>query len=237
MNEPVLARMAALIEQWQQAADARSDFLSCYALMTGNMLRAVDNRDFHDPAWVGQLLQHFADYYFVALDGYERGDDATPEVWRLAHDATRQPGTQTVQLLLLGINAHINYDLVLALTDMLEPDWAALTPEQRQQRYEDHARVNAVIAATVDSVQDQVLSPQARWLGWMDAVLGPVDERLAARIIRNWREEVWQQAQHMLATQDVEERADLRRLLSVRSVALGEAILAMRLSPLLGDLL
>jgi hypothetical protein len=119
---------------------------------------------------------------------------------------------------------------------MLEPEWASLSPDQRRQRYEDHCRVNTIIAATVDSVQDQVVTPDSRWLGIVDWALGPLDEHMAARLIRRWREEVWQQAMQMLATADPDERADLRRLLADQSLERSQQILARRVDRLLGDL-
>ena len=124
---PVIDRMEALAQQWQQRSDQRCFFLRCYALMTGNTLRAIEQGQFHDPRWVSQLLHHFADYYFLALDAYECNATETPAVWRMAHDAALAPDTQVLQDLLLGINAHINYDLVLTLVDMLEPEWAELS--------------------------------------------------------------------------------------------------------------
>lgn len=228
--------MESLAQEWEQRSDRRCFFLRCYSLMTGNTLHAIEQGQFNDPQWVSRLLHLFADYYFLALDAYEQDDTRTPVVWRMTHDAAIEHQTQVLQDLLLGINAHINYDLVLTLVDMLEPEWATLTVQQRQQRYEDHCHVNAIIAATIDSVQDQVVTPDSQWMGIVDRVLGPLDERVAARLIRRWREDVWQQAMQMLATPDPDERADLRRLLAVQSAARSEQILALRLDQMLDDL-
>lgn len=234
---PVLDRMDLLAQAWEQAADRRSFFLRCYAMMTGNMLVAIDQGEFHDAAWVRDLLDLFAGYYFVALDAYEQADGATPDVWRLAHDAALQQEAPVLQTLLLGINAHINYDLVLALVDMLEPEWQSLAPQEQKQRYQDHRHVNDIIAATIDCVQQQVVAPNARWTGAVDWMLGPLDEHAAARLIRQWREEVWRQAMGMLAAADQDERADLRRLLAAQSLERGQQILTLRLDRLLRDLL
>ncbi len=233
----ILEHMDLLANEWEQQGDRRGFFLRCYALMTGNTLRAIDQGEFHDPQWVSKLLHLFAEYYFLALEAYDHGAAHTPAVWRLAFDAAARQQTQVLQNLLLGINAHINYDLVLTLVDMLEPEWAMLTPQQREQRYQDHCHVNTVIAATVDSVQDQVVTPDSRWLGVVDWALGPWDERTAARLLRRWREEVWQQAMQMLLCPDGDERADLRRLLAAQSAARGEQILAYRVDRVLSDLL
>lgn len=229
--------MDSLAQAWEQQSDRRSFFLRCYALMTGNMLIAIDRGEFHDAAWVSRLLHLFADYYFVALDAYEHGDNATPPVWRLAHDAARQQESPVLQDLLLGINAHINYDLVLTLVDMLEPEWQSLGPELQSWRYKDHCHVNDIIASTIDSVQQQVVAPDERWMGLLDWVLGPLDEHAAARLIRQWREDVWQRAMAMLVAADPDERADLRRMLAAQSLERGEQILAYRLDRLLKDLL
>ncbi len=234
---PVIQRMDELAQQWEQRSDQRCFFLRCYALMTGNTLHALDEGQFHDPQWVSRLLHLFADYYFLALDAYERGDARTPTVWRLAFDAAAQQRTHVLQDLLLGINAHINYDLVLTLVDMLEPEWTSLSPQQRQQRYEDHCHVNTIIAATVDRVQEQVVTPSSRWLGVVDWALGPLDEHVAARLIRRWREDVWQQAMQMLAATEPDDRADLRRLLAAQATARSEQILARRVDQMLRELL
>jgi hypothetical protein len=120
---------------------------------------------------------------------------------------------------------------------MLEPDWQSLAPEQQGQRYEDHSHVNDIIASTIDSVQQQVVAPDDRWMSLMDWALGPLDEHAAARLIRQWREEVWRRSMDMLAAADPEERADLRRALAAQALERGEQIRALRLDRILGDLL
>jgi Family of unknown function (DUF5995) len=205
-----LARMTAQIAHWQQERDRRAIFLSCYALMTENMARGVSAGRFHDSAWVGELIYNFADYYFAALAAYEQGDAPMPQVWRHAHDLARTPTTMVIQSLLMGVNAHINCDLVLVLDDMLRPVWADLDEPTRQQRYSDYCLVNDVIGETIDTVQDQVIEPHARAMDLVDRVLGPLDEWCTARLIRNWRADVWRRAQAIIAAEDAARRAELR---------------------------
>ncbi len=194
LQDPILGRMQENIDRWEQTGDKRAIFLSCYALMTRNMLDALDDDQFHDPAWVSHLLDHFAGYYFDALEAYETVIESTPEVWRCAHDATRRAGASALALLLLGVNAHINYDLVLAVADLLDPEWQALSEEGRRKRYEDYCRVNDVIGRTIDSVQDDILEPNEPVMAAVDTLLGPVDEWLVSRGITHWRDEVWEHA-------------------------------------------
>ena len=207
----VVDRMQDRIDGWERSGDPRAVFLSCYALMTQNMLDAVDAGEFADAAWVSRLLHHFAGYYFDALDTYETGEEHTPAVWRRAHDAARRSGTPAISLLLLGVNAHINYDLVLAVADLLEPEWPGLTDAERRTRYEDYCRVNDTIGRTIDSVQDGILEKREPIMALVDTLLGPVDEWLVSRGITEWREEVWGHAVRRVETTGEAQREVLRQ--------------------------
>lgn len=197
-NDRVIQQMQALIQNWTSCDDSRCIFLRCYQMMTLNMLKAVEQDEFHDSNWVNLLLHRFADYYFIALDQYEADPQAAPLVWQLAHNATRSGNTMAIQTLLLGVNAHINYDLVLTLVDVLSPEWKSLDEMKREQRYHDHDRVNTIIAATIDAVQDEVIEPAMPIMDFVDQVFGGLDEYLISKMIRNWRENVWEHATQLL---------------------------------------
>jgi hypothetical protein len=224
----VLARMTVLVDQWEAAHDRRAIFLGCYRLMTRNMLDALDAGRFQDDVWVSNLLHRFADYYFAALDRFEQDEPSTPPVWKLAFDATRDEDVTTLQHLLLGVNAHINFDLVFALYDQLAPEWDRLSDEQRAQRHTDHTLVNRIIGETVDAVQDQVIDRHSPWFEWVDKLLGPVDEWLTSRLISQWREDVWNHAVNYLELTTLDEREALRRRIEQQAVRLGNEMLQFR---------
>jgi hypothetical protein len=223
-NTAAAVRMQALLDRWEATADPRAIFLDCYLLMTRAMLAALDRAEFRDPVWVGGLLEHFAGYYFVAVEVYDANPAAAPQVWRLAHDMARDPDAQTLQKLMVGVSAHINYDLVLALSDLLAPDWATLSADQRAARYADHCHINAVIARTIDAVQDRVLEPAVPGLGTLDALLGPLDELLISRLITGWRQTVWQHATQLLETPDPTARAAIVAQVEADALAIGRII-------------
>lgn len=219
-SDPVIERMQTLVEGWQAANDRRATFLACYQMMTRNMLAAIEGGEFNDPEWVQSLLNHFAGYYFHALEAYDADQPDTPAIWRQAFDATRQPDTRILQNLLLGMNAHINYDLVFTLVDMLEPEWTELGLDERQGRYDDHCHVNAVIRRTIDAVQDTIIEPDDPWMDLADRLMGGVDEWIVGRMITEWRDEVWEQARCLLDT-PFEERRHIQQ--SIESQALRRA--------------
>ena len=224
-HQSVAERMQTQVEQWQAAADRRAVFLNCYLLMTRNMLAAVEAGEFHDGAWVSMLLHRFADYYFDALAEYEQGDPAVPPIWRITHDAALQSETAVLQHLMLGVNAHINYDLVLAVAELMAAEWPGYSEDIRRLRYEDYCEVNAVVARTLDAVQDRVVETLAPWLAIVDTVLGPLDEGLASWLITRWRDEVWGQAVRLIEAPEPAAREQLRRQVEAATVERAKAIL------------
>lgn len=214
----VTEQMQALVAHWEKNGDHRCIFLDCYRRMTDNMLASLEAERFHDEEWVNRLLHRFAEYYFEALDAYEGEKSHSPAVWQLTHDVAAQEETSVLQHLLLGVNAHINYDLALALRDLLSPEWDSLSPEARQQRYEDHLLVNQIIAETIDTVQDEVVERHDPDLDLIDKLFGPVDEWAIAQVIARWRDDVWETACRLLEVEAEAEQEQIRAHLEARSL-------------------
>ncbi|PKO14316.1 MAG: hypothetical protein CVU39_14865 [Chloroflexi bacterium HGW-Chloroflexi-10] len=223
-DDRVIQQMQALIQDWTGINDSRRIFLSCYQLMTHNTLKAIERDEFFDSIWVNHLLNRFADYYFIALDKYETDPQAAPLVWQLAHNATRSSKALAIQSLLLGVNAHINYDLVLALVDVLAPEWSTLDEIQLKNRYTDHDRVNSIIAATIDAVQDEILEPAMPLMDFIDNLFGRMDERLISSLIRNWRENVWNNATQILSMENTQNKEEYITHVEKDALKIGQLI-------------
>lgn len=206
---PLLQYMRAQVSAWEQQGDPRRHFLHCYSMMSANMIQAIAEHRFYDAAWVKRLMLRFADYYYDALLLYDRQSDQTPAVWKHVHDATRSSRLHILQYLLLGINAHINYDLPLALYDCLCDEWSTADQLTRKCRHDDHERVNDIIAETIDTVQDDLIRPISVALTLADRLMGRMDEWLLAQLIRNWRRDVWNVAVDLEA-QDARQRERIR---------------------------
>ena len=213
------------MSQMESRADGRASFLRCYALMTRNMLSAVERGEFKDPDWMRRFIGHFAGYYFSGLEQYENDIANAPKVWILAHDLANRDSCSILQKVLLGINAHINFDLALTLADLLEPEWARIDENRRAEVFSDYCHVNEIISGTIDSVQDQILEPLSPAMEWVDRSMGNLDEWLISRLIRAWRDEVWEQASEMLNAGNREDRFLLTSQLEAKALGRGEAIL------------
>ncbi len=222
---PVEQKMKQLIQNWENEGDQRAIFLSCYALMTQNMLQALNQAEFKDPDWVNRLLSHFADYYFNAVEAYNQNDTNIPTVWRIAFDSAAQNDLSVLQHLLLGVNAHINYDLIFTTVDLLDSEWAGISTELSDQRRLDYEKVNDIIKQTIDEVQDTIIERRDPRLELLDHFMGPLDEWLISRLIEHWRVEVWKQAVILLNTSDANERDKIRQQRDAEVVHLADTIL------------
>ena len=205
VNNSVVDKMMETVKKFEANKDNRTIFLHCYSMMTANMLLAIEQNKFHDTQWVNQLLNRFADYYFNALTCYDCGEE-TPTVWKEVHKAAASKKLHVIQHLLLGVNSHINYDLVLTLYDMLSPEWADLSDEMRVKRYQDHCSVNLIIGDTIDKVQDEVVEKYSPSMDVIDKLMGRLDEFLLLKLITAWRDKVWDHTQELLVLEGEAER-------------------------------
>lgn len=197
VNSGVVDKMLVIAKGFEAEKDNRTIFLYCYSMMTGNMLKSIEQNKFYDNEWVNQLLHRFAEYYFDALSCYDCGTEV-PAVWREVHKAAATKNLHVIQHLLLGVNAHINYDLVLSMYDMLSPEWKGLSDEMREKRYQDHCLVNAIIGDTIDKVQDEVVEKYSPLMKVIDRIMGRLDENLLLKLITEWRDSVWEHTLNLL---------------------------------------
>jgi hypothetical protein len=137
---------------------------------------------------VSEYLLTFADHYREAVYRYEAGrHDSLPTAWRLAFDAAARGDSLVVQDAMLGVNAHINYDLALTLERVgVEPN--------RQQKYADHHAVTGVIRSLVDEAQDSLIEREADGVARIDDAVGRADEWLTVLTIDECRDSAWRTA-------------------------------------------
>jgi len=198
--------MQNMITKWEDDSDQRLIFLKCYQMMTENMLLAIDRNEFEDPIWVDQLLHNFTEYYFTALQAYEGNPISALKVCQIAHNYGRNSTTWAPQKLLLGVNAHINYDLIMTLADLLSPEWQAIPENQRGVRHLDYLYVNEIIGDTIDAVQDEIIEPDMPLMKLVDRLFLRGDEILISHLLVGWRDNVWHHTMLLLKANSILEQ-------------------------------
>jgi hypothetical protein len=163
----------------------RREFLSTYQRTTVAVGKAVADHVFDDGEWVEDWDIAFANLYLAALDADLSGG-RPPRPWRLAFDAP--PELKPLQHVLLGINAHINYDLPQALLAVIsDEDFADRATMDRRRR--DHERIDGILSGRVAAEDGELAARTARSL--LDRVLQPLNQRASKRFLREARVKVW----------------------------------------------
>ena len=181
-------RLCALEQLFYERGDRRGPFLVVYSRVTAEVARGIEDGEFADPAWVESYLVTFADLYRQALLGFETGDlETLADPWQVAFESAARGDCLVAQDAVLGINAHVNYDLALALSLVgVDPD--------RETKYADHCAVNDVLGRLVDDVQDRLADRYAPGISHVDESLGRLDEALAYVALAEGRDSAWRVA-------------------------------------------
>src|SRR6266581_1599852 len=190
--DDVIERMAALAEELRRDGDGRLAFHNTYLRTTEAVAGALRDGAFADRDWVDRWDVAFAQLYLDALDADRRGDPV-PEPWAVAFGAAAaQPDLPAVRHILLGMNAHINYDLPQALLAVIS-DAEFGDPEVRARREADHRTIDEVLSVRVgaEDAELQQVEPAATW---QDRVLQPLNRVATRRFLRESREKVWANA-------------------------------------------
>ena len=179
--------------------DRRVVFLRVYHEMTKEVCNAIDGREdyagrpvFLDPDWVKGLSGSFASLYFGSLTVRDRKGERD-RAWRAADRAAADERSAVLLNVLLGINAHINYDLAQAIAANLD-DAVLQDPGALQRRRFDHDQVNNLLVRSMERIQDILARDHAPGLGVADRLMGRIDERLSQWALSHYRERVWDNA-------------------------------------------
>ena len=214
--ETLTARMDALLAQLREQQDPRRFFHATYLRTTRAVGAELAAGTFLDTAWVQRWDVVFAGFYLDALEA-DRRDGTVPGPWAVAFGAG---GTvPPLRHVLLGMNAHINYDLPQALLSVISDEEfgdAALLA----RREADHRHIDRVLAGVVDRAAAVPETTGGR--GLAGRLLGPANRLAAKRLLVEARAKVWGNARVLARARQQGEavyqarRAELERLATGR---------------------
>ena len=179
--------MTGLLDELEAAADPARFFLGTYLRTTVAVGNALERGRFEDAAWVAAWDVDFARLYLDALAAY-RADPATAALpWRRAFAAGSELPPEAH--VLLGMNAHINYDLPQSLIRMI-PAADFDDPDVVDLRHRDHVRIDGVLASRV-AAEDVALQGAGGRRTPLDRLLAPLNRQASRLFLREARRRVW----------------------------------------------
>lgn len=186
------------------AGDASGYFPALYSRVTARIAAAIDSGTFADGPGTDRFATRFAAHYIAAANDRLGSSRCWQACWNVAGDQR----LLIVQHLLLGINAHVNYDLARAVVEVADERGDLLSIRR------DFDAVNDVLATTyVDVVKD--LDRMSRWVNSAARLGGGRAFNFSLRLSRR---RAWEAATNMYTLSPAGRRAyadELDKLVSV----------------------
>lgn len=174
------------ILRWSSENSSRPGyFAALYRKVTIEVKEKIASNYFDDGERMEKLDVIFANRYLLAFNNFNE-NKPVPKSWQLAFDTTQKWSPIVLQHLLLGMNAHINFDLGIAA--------AETSPGKSiNDLKEDFNKINSILASLVDEVSDKLSGvwPLLKLLDW---IAGKTDEALINFSMENARDQAWKTA-------------------------------------------
>jgi hypothetical protein len=166
----LIARMEEMQAHLDAGGDARRYWHGVYRRGTVAVRDEIRRGGFLDPDWLERWDLAFADIYLDAMEGWDRRE-AVSGPWQEAFAAGADQSVPPLRHVLLGLNAHVNFDLPQALLAVISDDEFE-DPEVMRRRHADHKHVDDVLVVRVASEDQQIAAAER-----------PGDRRLADRLL------------------------------------------------------
>lgn len=198
----VIERMDGRLEELRRTGDRRERFLLMYRTFKGELRRNLQEGRFRDHAWSEAICCRMGEMYFEADDAYRDDPTSAPAPWALCFDSAVARRTNLLQDMLLGMNAHINYDLPLCTFDVMQRfgDTAELAERAEtslrfrrllRRRYYDFLLINEIAWESIPLIQDVVCDRFNRLLKYANLLSFRFTRSITERIICEYRDRAW----------------------------------------------
>jgi hypothetical protein len=158
--EEVVQRLAAIRDHATDTSllgenDGIAAFSKLYHIITRRIGDMADRGEFSSSPFLVRLDIEFAERYFQALRSYAADMHTAPGVWRALFDNRSDPKVPPVNFAVLGVNAHINYDLAHALI----ATWRHVVPDgdgADSEQFHDYRLINEVFEIEMDGLREEL---------------------------------------------------------------------------------
>lgn len=180
----------ALVARYREEHSRLGYFAALYHSMTALVGQGAQANRFEDPDRMERLTVTFGNRYLSAVERLD-AEQPVPRSWKVAFDAAERWRPLIIQHLLLGINAHINFDLGIAAAEVAPAG-------QLSTLRRDFDAINDMLGELLEVVQER-LTTVSPWMGLLDRVGGRTDEAIANFSMQRAREAAWREAEALVA--------------------------------------
>lgn len=180
--DEVLQQLDQIIFTCRKESSRLGFFATLYRNVTIKVKEGIAAGVFEDGPRMERLDVAFANRYLAALESF-RHDEPLSSCWRVAFQTAANYWPLIIQHLLIGMNAHINFDLGIAAAGIAPgPELSALRG--------DFDRINNILGGMILKVRADVaeLSP---WIKFLDQLAPTAEDRIINFSLNKARASAW----------------------------------------------
>jgi len=172
----VILQLETYIDYCIETDNRMGYFASLYCSVTKEVQKGIVTGRFEDGKRMEILDVHFANFFF-------KSTQEASDVWKVAFDSAKTSRYVLLQHLLLGMNAHINFDLALAVTK-------SVSEYDMPNLYHDYDEINSILIEQIDAMQNAV---NRSWWPFkvLDFIALRFDEAVVGFSLIKARESAW----------------------------------------------
>jgi hypothetical protein len=225
--EAALAALEHVVARLSSVQDARAAFPDVYAVITQKVIERLNDGSgyFYAPEFISMLVGVFTTRYLQTLDWSLRGLPQDCHGWDLAYRVAAGDGLPATAHAVLGISAHINYDLALGIHEVVVRLGATGDQTRLALFKHDHDAVNALLAASFPESMRRLR--EVHGCSFLRSLPDAAVEQLTPHLLQvlsGWRDDVWRNMLDLLGAASAAERAAVIARMDERSAAVGAAI-------------
>ncbi|MEA2267007.1 MAG: hypothetical protein QOE27_2590, partial [Solirubrobacteraceae bacterium] len=168
---------------WSRANRSRAGyFAALYTHVSRALELALDRGEFEHPEALRRLNDAFFERYLTAFRAHRDGQPTTA-AWGIAFESAHRRRLCVLQHLMLGMNAHINLDLAIAVAETIPPaELADFRP--------DFDHMNGLLSSLVTAISNDLA---LAWplLAWINRLFRDEDDVIVDFSMRLARDQAW----------------------------------------------
>ncbi len=195
-------------------------FNALYRSITQQVADMLHTRHVADARFLEVLDVEFARLYFTALASWGVDDPATPDAWEVLFRRAHDERVSSLEAAVLGVNAHVNHDLALALVNT----WRRLGYPGEGPQHPDYLLVNTIFYQQIPVLRRRFATA---WQMEIDRCVGELDDWSQRVLVRTTRAWAWEQAERLWVLRENEDDFRRAQLVMDRAAAMaGETLLS-----------
>ena len=157
--QEIIKKLKNIVEETRVENPNLAYFAILYLYVTIQVSKEIDKETFENNTRMKRLDVIFALRYIDAYEKWQKNEKIS-ESWKVAFDFGKKKNSMIMQHLLLGMNAHINYDLGIATVEAtsLEDDYSKSTRayENFNSIIKDFTTINEVLKKLTKTVESSL---------------------------------------------------------------------------------